>query len=71
MIKPDDKHPTNFLSVWKKYRDAVGGQRLIKKGAALYLKPLAGQIIDKDTAAYEAYLDRASYFNAAGRTLNA
>lgn len=70
-MKPDDKHQdyTDFLPVWKKCRDAVSGQRLIKKGAALYLKPLAGQIIENDTTAYSAYLDRASYFNATRRTL--
>lgn len=71
MIKPDDRHPdyTNFFTVWEKCRDAADGERSIKSKGAAYLKPLAGQIVDKDTVAYDAYLDRASYFNATGRTV--
>lgn len=70
-MKPDDKHPqyTKFSNVWSKCRDAADGERAIKSRTVAYLKPLAGQIEGQDTAAYDAYLDRASYFNATGRTV--
>lgn len=70
-MKPDDKHPqyTEYSSVWTKCRDAADGERSIKSKGVAYLKPLAGQIVGNDTEAYDAYLDRASYFNATGRTV--
>ncbi|MCE6993065.1 DUF4055 domain-containing protein [Dyadobacter sp. CY323] len=70
-MKPDDQHPdyNKFLPVWTKCRDAADGERAIKSKGAAYLKPLAGQIEGKDETAYNSYLDRASYFNATGRTV--
>lgn len=71
MTDPDVKHPdyTHYVEVWKKCRDAAEGERAIKKSGTVYLKPLAGQIEGSDTSGYEAYKDRASYFNATGRTV--
>ncbi|MGM9512441.1 hypothetical protein ACS5NO_32215 [Larkinella sp. GY13] len=76
-MNPDDKHPdyNDYISVWQKCRDASAGQRAIKKGGKLYLRQLAGQetkLANGETiSAYDAYLDRANYFNATGRTVEA
>jgi hypothetical protein len=69
MIKPDKQHPqyVAYKPVWKKCRDASDGQRAIHAGKELYLKKLSEQ----EDPEYDAYLDRASYFNATGRTVEA
>lgn len=56
-----------YLSVWQKCRDAAAGQRAIKNGGEKYLRRLTEQTQDE----YESYKDRASYFNATGRTVDA
>jgi hypothetical protein len=77
MVQPDKQHPdyTDFLDVWQKCRDASSGQRAIKRGRERYLKSLAGQLTTlapgQSISAYDAYLDRANYFNATGRTVDA
>lgn len=66
---PSLKHSdfTKFTPVWKKCRDASDGQRAIKDGRTLYLRSLTEQKEDE----YAVYLDRASYVNATGRTVDA
>lgn len=66
---PALKHPDviKFTPVWKKCRAATDGQRAIKEGGMLYLRSLTEQKTDE----YEVYLDRASYVNATGRTVDA
>lgn len=51
--------------VWKLCRDAAKGQRAIRAARDAYLPKLSGQT---DTA-YTAYLNRASWFPATGRTV--
>lgn len=68
MIDPSKTHPQydEFKDVWKLCRDASTGQRAIKKCGTTYLPKLGGQK-DED---YKAYLARALYFNATGRTVD-
>lgn len=67
--KPDDQHPDYkiHLDVWERCRAAAAGQRAIKLGRDKFLPRLEGQ---SDTD-FEAYLARANYFNATGRTVEA
>lgn len=67
MGQPDDKHPAyvEMLPVWETCRAAAQGQRAIRKGRTKYLPSLTGQ----SETAYQAYLQRASWFPAMGRTL--
>ena len=60
-------HPQyrKFAPLWKRCRDVIEGSDAVKKGRELYLKRLPGQSID----AYEHYLERAIFFNVAGKTL--
>lgn len=55
----------DMKDVWQTCRDAATGQRAIHKGRERYLPRLSGQ---SDTE-YTAYLKRALYFNATGRTV--
>lgn len=50
--------------IWEKCRDAIEGEEAVKLGKEKYLPKLSGQ----DGNEYDAYLMRASYFNASGRT---
>ncbi|MDB5490350.1 MAG: hypothetical protein JWO78_199 [Micavibrio sp.] len=65
--KPDVKHPAydEMYGVWKDCRAAKTGQRAVHKEGEAYLPRLSGQT-DQD---YKAYLLRATYFNATGRTV--
>jgi hypothetical protein len=69
MADPDSLHEqyVEFLPVWQKCRDAREGQRAIRKGGVKYLPSLIGQ----ETAEYNKYRDRANFFNATGRTVEA
>ena len=49
--------------LWKKCRDCIEGEEAVKAAKGAYLKPLPG-----DSGRYAAYLDRALFFNAVGRT---
>lgn len=49
---------------WQKCRDAISGQKAIKKAGETYLPKLSGQ----DAPQYEKYKKQALYFNASGRT---
>lgn len=62
-------HPDylEYSPVWDTCEDAVEGQREIKKMGEKYLPRLSGQA-DAD---YKSYLQRALYFNATGRTVEA
>lgn len=64
----DTKHPEYelFASDWKRCRDAVAGERVVKAAGEAYLPKLAGQN-DKD---YKAYLNRALYYEASGKTIS-
>lgn len=53
--------------IWKKCRDAVGGQEEIKEGATKYLPKLNGQTDPE----YTNYLDRAQWFGATSRSKKA
>lgn len=50
--------------IWKKCRDAIAGEEAIKAAGDVYLPKLGGQNEDE----YNAYVMRASFFNASGRT---
>lgn len=52
---------------WKRCRDAVEGQDAIHAGGETYLPALTGQ----ETADFNKYRDRAAWYNATGRTLQA
>jgi hypothetical protein len=69
MADPDAKHEQylEFYDVWERCRAAREGQRAIRKGGVKYLASLVGQ----DTIEYEKYRDRANFFNATGRTVDA
>jgi hypothetical protein len=49
---------------WTKIRDAVAGEREIKRKAAIYLRPMRGS----DNDQYAEYLDRAVFYNMSGQT---
>ena len=61
-------HPDydRMLPIWKRARDVVAGQDAIKAATTAYLPKLDGQT-DAD---YNGYRERASFFNATGRTLD-
>jgi len=60
-------HPQyrRYAPVWKRCRDVIEGSDAVKKARELYLKRLPGQ----SQEAYEHYLERAIFFNVAGKTL--
>ncbi|SEP80547.1 protein of unknown function [Treponema bryantii] len=55
-----------FIKKWEKCRDAVGGETYIKYRKERYLPRASGM----DDADYNAYIMRAQFFNATGRTLD-
>lgn len=55
------------LPIWQKCRDAVEGQEKIHEQGQLYLPALSGQ----DDTEYNAYRDRALFYNATQRTVDA
>ena len=61
------QHPqyTDNLSRWQKCRDAASGQDAVKARRETYLPKLSK---DQEKEEYDAYLRRAVYFNATGRT---
>lgn len=67
MRDPEQRHPKydEMKPVWKLCRDASQGQRAIRAGGKEYLPELSGQT----TAEYTAYLNRASWYPATGRTI--
>lgn len=56
-----------FAVQWRTMRDAIEGDEAIKAANVRYVPQLAGQTADE----YAAYLQRATYFNATQRTLDA
>ena len=60
-------HPQyrKYAPLWKRCRDVIEGSDAVKKARELYLKRLPGQSLE----AYEHYLERAIFFNVAGKTL--
>lgn len=69
MAEPNAPHEqyVEFQDVWQKCRDAREGQRAIRNGGTTYLPQLVSQPADE----YKKYRDRAVYFNATGRTVDA
>lgn len=67
-MKIDATHPQydEYAPVWRKCRDAAGGQRKVHAGKELYLPKLHGQTAE----GYADYLKRALFFNATGRTVD-
>lgn len=55
-----------WLPEWQKIRDAIVGQKEIKRKGAIYLSAMKG--MDKDD--YETYLERALFYNMTAQTLN-
>ena len=51
---------------WAKIRDAIAGEREIKRKGAVYLRPMQGS----DPEQYAEYLDRAVFYNMSGQTLS-
>lgn len=64
--KPDHLHPEYkaMLPKWERCRDALAGQDAVHKAGRKYLPALT----DQEPSEYEAYLKRASYYPASGRT---
>lgn len=56
---------TNFSSIWKKCRDVAAGEDAVKAAGEAYLKKNGGQ----SDESYQSYKDRASFYNATGRTI--
>ena len=54
-----------FAPLWKRCRDVIEGSDAVKKERELYLKRLPGQSLE----AYEHYIERATFFNITGKTL--
>lgn len=63
-------HPlyAEMSPVWRECRDAVAGQRAVKKGGELYLP---ATFADADPARYAQYLQRAYFMGVTGRTKEA
>lgn len=63
----DTKHPSFslFYLKWKRMRDVLGGEDMVKLAGEAYLPRLS----DQTMAEYEAYKRRAQFFNAVARTL--
>lgn len=64
---PSTKHPAveRQSATWRKVRDAVEGEEAVKAGESTYLPLLQGQSAKE----YEAYIGRASFYGASGRTV--
>lgn len=56
-----------YLDIWKKCRDAAEGQEVIHEQGSVYLPKLTGQTSKE----YKSYVDRALYYNATQRTIDA
>lgn len=56
----------HYLPSWKRAREAIEGEEAVKLAGETYLPRLEGQT----DAEYLAYVGRASFFNAVGRTLD-
>ncbi len=57
------------LPIWRTVETCIEGEHAVKAGGAKFLPMLAGQNeSDEGRAAYAAYLARACFFNATGRT---
>lgn len=69
-MKVDTPHSdyTKFSTKWKKCRDVADGE--VKEAKESYLPPLSGHNGAMDEE-YKAYLARAHYYNATGRTVDA
>ena len=63
----DDKHPLyeEYIGSWNKCRDCIEGEDAVRDREDEYLPKLT----DQSTTEYNAYISRASFFNATGRTL--
>ena len=63
-------HPlyAEMSPVWRECRDAVAGQRAVKKGGALYLP---ATFAEADPVRYAQYLQRAYFMGVTGRTKEA
>lgn len=63
-------HPlyAEMSPVWRECRDAVAGQRAVKKGGALYLP---ATFAEADPARYAQYIQRAYFMGVTGRTKEA
>jgi hypothetical protein len=57
----------DYIEEWQQIRDCVAGQRAIKDRTTTYLTPLEKM----EGKEYNAYLERAVYFNMTGRTVSA
>lgn len=55
-----------MIKTWQKCRDAIAGEDTVKLRREKYLQKPSGM----DDADYQSYLQRAQFFNAAGRTLD-
>jgi hypothetical protein len=53
---------------WQQIRDCAKGERIIKQKGTEYLRPLDSEMTNDE---YDAYVDRAVFFNMTGRTINA
>ncbi|HAF1587739.1 TPA: structural protein, partial [Salmonella enterica] len=67
------RHPaySEFLPEWQMVGDCVDGERAVKKQREKYLPHPGdeGQNSEQDRERYKAYLKRAPFINATGRTL--
>lgn len=62
---------TYSTTAWDKVSDCLLGQEKIKEGKQRYLpKPNPTDASKQNNAAYEAYLERAVFYNVTGRTLD-
>lgn len=68
-VTVNTEHPSykNMKTEWKKARDCASGQKAIHEAGATYLPKLKGQ----DEEEYKAYKNRAQFFNASWRTIDA
>ena len=68
MAKVDTKHTeyTAQAVLWKRCRDFVAGSDAVKDAGEEYLAKLGGQ----ETTLYDAYKERAQFYNATGRTVD-
>ncbi len=57
-----------FVTKWQRARDCYEGSDAVKKQGAGYLPPLASH--GREPAKYEAYKQRALFYNATGRTVD-
>lgn len=69
----DSKHPhyIEYEKDWEQIADCLAGQRRIKKKKTIYLpKPNSEDTSKENTARYDAYIKRAVFHNATGRTVS-